>query len=58
MQRQYSKVADVKVLIDKIRRHFERKGFDSKLVSDNILIIEKGSTPRKLTGCPPACESP
>lgn len=50
MRREYSKVAEVSILIDKIRRHFERKGYDSKLVSDNIIAIEKTSTPRKLAG--------
>jgi hypothetical protein len=50
MQRQYNKVAEVNILIDKIRRHFEKSGYDSKLVSGNIIEIEKTSTPRKLTG--------
>jgi hypothetical protein len=50
MRREYNKVAEVRVLIDKIRRHFERKGYDSKLVSDNIVAIEKSSTARKLAG--------
>ena len=50
MQRSYNKMANSKVLIDKIRRHFEKNGYDSKLVSDNIIAIEKTSVPRKLSG--------
>ncbi|HEY0185004.1 MAG TPA: hypothetical protein VGC09_19560 [Rhodopila sp.] len=50
MRREYSKAADARILIDKIRRHFERKGYDSKLVSDNIISIENISAPRKLAG--------
>lgn len=50
MQRQYNKVAEINILIDRIRRHFEKIGYDSKLVSDNIIEIEKTSTARKLAG--------
>ena len=50
MERPFNKEADVRVLVDKLRRSFEGKGYDCKLVSGDILEIKRTSGPRKLSG--------
>src|SRR5689334_5048465 len=50
MRRVYNKQADVKVLIERLRRLFEKQGYDAKPVSTDILEIKKSSTPRKIAG--------
>jgi hypothetical protein len=50
MQRSYNKEANINHLIDKLRRYFQKQGYDAKVVSSDILEVSKTSTPRKVAG--------
>lgn len=50
MQRQYDGVADIRVLLDRIMRHFNQKGYDCEDLTKGTIKIEMTSMARKISG--------
>src|SRR5262245_21838629 len=50
MQRSFNKKVDINDFIDKLRRYFQKKGYDTKGISSDILNVSKTSMPRKVAG--------